>query len=475
MQSEDFDKKIRDAADNHHPSYNEKAWTKMEKLLDKHLPNEKNDRRRIIFFVLLFLLLGGGTWLFISQPWKTTPALTQTATETPAGNNKPATPGTQTGQETSRTTTTTTTTTTATRENASSSSVTTGDSEHTTPHGQSPIVVKPGEQSPGTNPTDQFSVTTSAGATRARTNRQKAADDFGIVTGAPGKKKKGKTREDAGVTTLPSEVIPDAPKNNMSEEAVKKQTDLVEDGKEKQKDVMPPVADKETQKTDKKDEPAKDPVTPPAATPKKKKEKKHTETALAFTLSAGPDISYVGSRLGKWQPVVGAGLSYTFAKRFTLRTGFYTASKIYSASPEDYKPKSPPPTPQFLKLIDAKCKVYEIPVTLAYQFVKSKNSSWFAAAGLSSYIMKEEKYDYLYEYTGGSTWTYNWDLKNKNKHMFSVLSLSAGYTRNLGRTFAVSAEPYFKMPLNGVGFGKVKLNSAGVLVTLSTRLTGHRK
>jgi hypothetical protein len=26
-------------------------------------------------------------------------------------------------------------------------------------------------------------------------------------------------------------------------------------------------------------------------------------------------------------------------------------------------------------------------------------------------------------------------------------------------------EPYFKLPLSGVGFGKVKLNSGGVLVT----------
>jgi hypothetical protein len=94
---------------------------------------------------------------------------------------------------------------------------------------------------------------------------------------------------------------------------------------------------------------------------------------------------------------------------------------------------------------------------------------------MSSYIMKEEKYDYLYEYPGGPPWTYNWDLKNKNKHLFSVLSLSAGYTRKLGRIFSVSAEPYFKMPLSGVGFGKVQLNSTGVIVTLSTKLTGNHK
>ena len=47
MQSEEFDKKIKEAADHHHPAYDEKAWMKMEKLLDTHLPQKKDDRRRI--------------------------------------------------------------------------------------------------------------------------------------------------------------------------------------------------------------------------------------------------------------------------------------------------------------------------------------------------------------------------------------------------------------------------------------------
>lgn len=67
MLSEEFDKKIRDAAESHHPTYDEKAWGGMKKLLDKYMPEEKEDRRRIIFFLLFFLLLGGGTWYFIGK------------------------------------------------------------------------------------------------------------------------------------------------------------------------------------------------------------------------------------------------------------------------------------------------------------------------------------------------------------------------------------------------------------------------
>ncbi|MBK7307238.1 MAG: hypothetical protein IPI88_09460 [Chitinophagaceae bacterium] len=57
---------IREAANNHHPAYNDKAWEKMELQLDKHLP-QKNDRRRMIFFLLFFLLLGAGTFFILNN------------------------------------------------------------------------------------------------------------------------------------------------------------------------------------------------------------------------------------------------------------------------------------------------------------------------------------------------------------------------------------------------------------------------
>jgi len=59
MQFEEFDKKMREAADHHHPNYDEKAWVKMEKLLDKHLPVEEDRRRFLFLIILLFLGLGG--------------------------------------------------------------------------------------------------------------------------------------------------------------------------------------------------------------------------------------------------------------------------------------------------------------------------------------------------------------------------------------------------------------------------------
>src|SRR5688572_6353444 len=63
MQSENFDKKIKDSLSQRPPGNDNPAWDKMEVLLEKHMPREKKDRRRIFFILFLFLLTGGGAFL----------------------------------------------------------------------------------------------------------------------------------------------------------------------------------------------------------------------------------------------------------------------------------------------------------------------------------------------------------------------------------------------------------------------------
>src|ERR1019366_1455850 len=52
---------------------------------------------------------------------------------------------------------------------------------------------------------------------------------------------------------------------------------------------------------------------------------------FAIDWSAGPDVSSVGlNKAGRIAINYGAGISYALSYRFTLRTGFYVAEKIYS-------------------------------------------------------------------------------------------------------------------------------------------------
>jgi outer membrane autotransporter protein len=78
--------------------------------------------------------------------------------------------------------------------------------------------------------------------------------------------------------------------------------------------------------------------------------------------------------------------------------------------------------------------------------------------------MKRETYYYHY-YDQSGQYRYNgWTMRDKNKHHLSVLTLGAGYEYKISEKLAFSAEPYVKLPLAGVGFGKIKLNSGGILI-----------
>ena len=89
--------------------------------------------------------------------------------------------------------------------------------------------------------------------------------------------------------------------------------------------------------------------------------------------------------------------------------------------------------------------------------------------------MKKETYNYSYKSAGGQPYYRTYSFDNINKHLFSVLSLSAGYQFNLSPKISFSAEPYIKIPLNGVGYGKVKLKETGVLFTAIIRPFAKKK
>ena len=90
--------------------------------------------------------------------------------------------------------------------------------------------------------------------------------------------------------------------------------------------------------------------------------------------------------------------------------------------------------------------------------------------------MKKETYNYIYKYTAtGPTISRKWTIDNENKHYFSTLTLSGGYQRNISKTLSVMLEPYIKLPLSGVGYGKVKLNSGGVLFSIGIKPFAAKK
>lgn len=420
MWSENMDKKIRAAAGDtgiHGPDEN--TWKKMEALLDTHLPQKKR-KRRFLFFLLTGLLLAGITGFFLVK--KLSPGHQQPAS---APGNLPA------------------------------RRLQTSDPQ---PHHFS---------QPGTGVTDNTSARTGNPATRLlqpRNSRMvvsttvEGKNNYAIPITHPGRI--------AGKQATPEALQPGHKTGTASPAELPDRQPAtaapILPGTEKQIPV-PAGADTATaakpapaDKPDSLPVQSGDPVT-------KKPLRKQAAGKLSLSLSTGPDISGIGLQAGKWRYQYGVGIGYDLSDRLTLRTGFYAARKIYSADSTNYHRSLTDVLYYKLDKIDADCFVYEIPVLLTYHFSTVSNHNWFVSAGLSSLLMKKEDYTASYITPLGQTQVYVYSYANANAHFFSVINISAGYRYHVNKRLSLMAEPYIKIPATGVGYGKVKLNSAGLL------------
>ena len=428
MLDDENDKTIKEAAEHYHPGYDDKAWEKMEQLLDEHLPQKKE--RKKIFFILPSLLLVGILVFFIVM------------------NNKKS--------ESSNI-----------AENLSSKNNT-----------EKSVVEKP-----AFNPIEKISPPKKEPAKNFLSSKEHKNDNHSITIA----QKVNPTSKDLIHLNKNDNHFKNdltANKNELKQQPVSKpdyengkntanfSADLKSETENKSEPEPVTFANENnssTPKTEDENNPAK--IEIEKSTIKKSKK---TTSGLAnnfgVSISAGPDISGVhANKIGRLTGIFGVGLNYTVSKNFSIRSGFYISKKIYSVDGNDYDLQGGNTGYGYLENVDANCVVYEIPLKIDYNFKKLKNHSWFISTGLSSYLMKKENYDYYYKTPAGQLYNKDYTISNKNKHFFSVLSFSAGYQYDLNNQFSIAAEPYISLPLKGVGEGNVKLNSGGILLTLKMK------
>ena len=192
---------------------------------------------------------------------------------------------------------------------------------------------------------------------------------------------------------------------------------------------------------------------------------------------AGPEWSFVpGNKMGPVTLAYGAVIGYSLGKRWSLQVGMYATKKNYKAAGNDYKAR---PGTYYYNLtinnVDAYCNIIEMPLTINYALLHRKHSTVFASAGFSSLLMSKETYHYDYKRWNGSPAYAVHTYKTNNFHPFAGVMLAAGYKIKLNDDFAISASPYLKIPIYGVGEGKVKIGSAGLLMNLQYQLPSLRK
>ncbi len=206
----------------------------------------------------------------------------------------------------------------------------------------------------------------------------------------------------------------------------------------------------------------------PAAQPAKASDKQKQPSPARFYVSllGGAGVSKV--KTSKFEPAgtsVGVSAGYNISKRFAVEAGAFWSTKNYSTKYKYFNnSKTQWPAVRIIETVHGECKVIEVPVTLRYNFKPTAKHSFFAAAGLSSWIMKKEDYDYTYTTLLNPVQKSMYkSYYNSGNNWFSVLQLSAGWQRNIGKLGAIRVQPYYNLPLHGVGLGSLNVSGFGVL------------
>lgn len=187
---------------------------------------------------------------------------------------------------------------------------------------------------------------------------------------------------------------------------------------------------------------------------------------ISLAINTGPDFNSTSSLIGgKATVVFGMAVGVGLTKQLSIKTGLNYTQKKYAAGPSDYTFNNPN-AKNTVEEIDAACKVLEIPLQASFKVAESNKHSVELNAGLSSYLMLTEKYVYKYHphlYREDRTVEYN----NDNQHILNVVDLSATYyTKLKNKKLALGITPYVKIPLSGVGAGRVPLKSSGISLNL---------
>lgn len=212
--------------------------------------------------------------------------------------------------------------------------------------------------------------------------------------------------------------------------------------------------------------PLADTITTAALTAKKSKADKKIKTPRVYAgILAGGDISTV-----KFQSVKNVGfnlgvlLGYQVNRLIAIETGAVWDKKFYYSKGDYFNTKNIylPPNGVIAK-VEGNCSMIELPINIKYNLKSSGQTTWFSLIGLSTYFMKTENYDYLLD-TSGVYYNRNRTYTNSTSNWLSIMNISVGYSHTFGKrkSATLRIEPYFKIPLKGVGIGSLPITSTGI-------------
>ena len=196
--------------------------------------------------------------------------------------------------------------------------------------------------------------------------------------------------------------------------------------------------------------------------------------SLNVGLTFGPDYTDAGgianNQLGN---NIGLTIGYYLTRKLSVNTGIIYSNKFYWSEGEAYNHPQPyqpggnyntfayaPP----IELVNGSCNMWEIPLTLRYDFTQNKKTKFFANAGLSSYFMMKQSYIFFF-HSGYRALALKTTDNQQLNYWFDVANISVGMETDIGKGFSFQVEPFLKLPFKKMGSEDLRLNSYGVLLS----------
>jgi len=180
------------------------------------------------------------------------------------------------------------------------------------------------------------------------------------------------------------------------------------------------------------------------------------------------DINGAGSfKQGKIGSKAGLVFAAGVSQKLTISTGAVYSSTPYSAGYDSftlpYQPKASPVS------LTANCQMLDIPINIGYQVYNQGKNMISLGTGLSSYIMLQQDYNFVYSGSSGIA-PKDYSVPNSSSYLFKILNLNATYERQISSKAGITIQPYLKLPLADIGYSQVKLQTTGIAVGLSWNL-----
>lgn len=200
----------------------------------------------------------------------------------------------------------------------------------------------------------------------------------------------------------------------------------------------------------------------PVANREKMVTRNNKESGFYTGIISGVDLSSIHFKSIKTGATKGFIMGYAFNQKWSIESGLlWDTKRVYDNGTYFNPPGYTATNGITIVAVNGKSRLYEIPVNMKYTIISGKHSL-FTTAGLSSYLMRSENYDYEYvqnNQPGGHNYL---SYKNETKNWLSVVNFSMGYTHKLGNNGSIRVEPYLKLPIKNIGVGNMPIMSTGL-------------